>query len=112
MAAGPGHFDHAVLLSLPQVLVAGETVCRVERRACDAGRGAGREAGGREAAAAQAACTEIEGRRTRAGRTVARQLLLVAVKARVVWQLRHLQMDRAQPHELLEVGLVPGEGEG
>ena len=66
------------------------SACRVERRACDAGRGAGREAGGREAAAAQAACTEIEGRRTRAGRTVARQLLLVAVKARVVWQVRYL----------------------
>jgi hypothetical protein len=32
-------------------------LCRVEKRACDAGRGAGREVGGREAVAAQAACT-------------------------------------------------------
>ena len=31
--------------------------CRVERRACEAGRGESREAGGSEAAAAQAACT-------------------------------------------------------
>jgi hypothetical protein len=29
-------------------------LCRVEKRACDAGRGAGREVGGREAVAAQA----------------------------------------------------------
>ena len=32
-------------------------LCRVERRACDAERGAGRKATGRGAAAAQAACT-------------------------------------------------------
>ena len=32
--------------------------CRVERRAYDAGRGVGREAGGPGAKAAQAACTE------------------------------------------------------
>ena len=43
--------------------------------ACDAGRGAGREAGGREAAAAQAACTgrpdsRLLGARARAERTV------------------------------------------
>eukprot|EP00964_Phaeocystis_antarctica_P089364 scaffold57029_cov52-Phaeocystis_antarctica.AAC.1 len=31
--------------------------CRVERRACDAGRGLGRKAGGRGATAARAACT-------------------------------------------------------
>eukprot|EP00964_Phaeocystis_antarctica_P072328 scaffold44213_cov50-Phaeocystis_antarctica.AAC.4 len=31
--------------------------CRVKRRACDAGRGGGREVRGRAAAAAQAACT-------------------------------------------------------
>ena len=31
--------------------------CRVERRACDMGRGAGREAGRRGTAAVQAACT-------------------------------------------------------
>jgi len=31
--------------------------CRVERRGCNAGRDAGREAGGRRAVAAQAVCT-------------------------------------------------------
>ena len=51
-------------------------VCRVEGRGmCDAGRGAGREAGGRGAAAAQAACTggrpdsRLLGARARAERT-------------------------------------------
>ena len=35
--------------------------CRVERRACDAGRGAGREAGGRVVASAQAAHAVLAG---------------------------------------------------
>ena len=48
--------------------------CRVERRACDAGRGADREAGGRWVAATQPACTErarlkAVGDRARAERT-------------------------------------------
>jgi len=53
-----------------------DAVCRVEKgEACDAGRGAGRQAEGCEAAAAQAACTRgrpdprLGGRRARAERT-------------------------------------------
>ena len=50
--------------------------CRVERRACDAGRGAAREAWGRWVAATQAACARVGtdprlwGGRARAERTV------------------------------------------
>jgi len=59
--------------------------CRVERRACDVGRGAARQAGGRWVAATQAACAREGptqgwgGHRARAERTKNMELMSVTL---------------------------------
>ena len=83
-------------------------LCRVEKRACDAGRGAGREVGGREAVAAQASmhggrpepCREGQGTRGAHVEHVFHVRDLGGVKAQRLVEGRRVLPSRKEGHAM------------